>query len=258
MASGALFFELRRVRRRTPRLSLHATRRRGSKGDFGSLRASDVHIFQYGRGDVLRRGIGRRVAAGRFRCDVSKATQSPHPVGWPPPASDMPPLGRAWSEAGGDLDHSSAVVDAGWTLRGGSDPDASALANLWPTPAWSAPTAIVGELILLVTGGLGAGYILWQFERHDSRIVTLGFTNSLRNILTGGCRRRLPDSVSTRTGPYVRNRRSSGRTETRARRGAASHRLAGPLPDRFGNCPPSTALAATQSSPTPNRTVGST
>ena len=33
-------------------------------------------------------------------------------------------------------------------------------------------------LILLVAGGLGAGYILWEFAHDDGRIVTLGFTNS--------------------------------------------------------------------------------
>ena len=81
--------------------------------------------------------------------------------------------------AGGDLDHSRAVVDAGWTLRGGSDPDASALANLLANAGVVGPDGPLSEeLILLVTGGLGAGYILWEFEHHDSRIVTLGFTNS--------------------------------------------------------------------------------
>ncbi|HWJ51758.1 MAG TPA: hypothetical protein VNT24_00085, partial [Propionibacteriaceae bacterium] len=30
--------------------------------------------------------------------------------------------------AGGDQGHSGPVVDAGWVLRGGSDPDAAALA----------------------------------------------------------------------------------------------------------------------------------
>jgi hypothetical protein len=80
--------------------------------------------------------------------------------------------------ADGDLDHSRAVVDAGWTLRGGSDPDASALANLLANAGVVGPDGPLSEeLILLVTGGLGAGYILWQFQRHDSRIVTLGFTN---------------------------------------------------------------------------------
>ncbi len=78
-----------------------------------------------------------------------------------------------------DHDDSGAVVDAGWALRGGSDPDAAALANLL------ANAGVVGlegplseELVLLVAGGLGAGYILWEFQHDDGRIVTLGFTNS--------------------------------------------------------------------------------
>ncbi|HEU4547914.1 MAG TPA: BtrH N-terminal domain-containing protein [Microlunatus sp.] len=71
------------------------------------------------------------------------------------------------------------VIDAGWTLRGGSDPDTSALTNVL------AHAGVVGsdgplseELILLVAGGLGAGYILWEFQHDNGRIVTLGFTNS--------------------------------------------------------------------------------
>ena len=81
--------------------------------------------------------------------------------------------------AGADHDHSHPVVDAGWTLRGGCDPDAASLANVL------AHLGVVGsegplseELIMLVAGGLGAGYILWEFAHDDSRIVTLGFTNS--------------------------------------------------------------------------------
>ncbi|MET1004201.1 MAG: hypothetical protein ABWX96_01565, partial [Propionibacteriaceae bacterium] len=53
------------------------------------------------------------------------------------------------------------TVDAGWALRGGADPDASALAHVL------AHAGVVGsdgplteELILLISGGLGAGYIL--------------------------------------------------------------------------------------------------
>ena len=34
------------------------------------------------------------------------------------------------------------------------------------------------ELILLIAGGLGAGYILWEFQHNDSQVITLGFTNS--------------------------------------------------------------------------------
>jgi hypothetical protein len=81
--------------------------------------------------------------------------------------------------AGTDQDHSGAVVDAGWTLRGGSDPDAAGLANLLANASVVGPEGPLSEeVILLVTGGLGAGYILWEFQRDDSRVVTLGFTNS--------------------------------------------------------------------------------
>ncbi|HXU96589.1 MAG TPA: BtrH N-terminal domain-containing protein [Jiangellaceae bacterium] len=79
----------------------------------------------------------------------------------------------------GNHDHPRSVVDAGWTLRGGSDPDAAALANLLANASVVGPEGPLSEeLILLATGGLGAGYILWEFQHDDSRIVTLGFTNS--------------------------------------------------------------------------------
>ena len=80
---------------------------------------------------------------------------------------------------GGNHDHSRSVVDDGWTLRGGSDPDAAALANLLANAGVTGPEGPLSEeLILLIGGGLGAGYILWEFRHDDSRIVTLGFTNS--------------------------------------------------------------------------------
>jgi hypothetical protein len=107
--------------------------------------------------------------------------------------------------AGGDLDHSGAVVDAGWTLRGGSDPDASALANLLANAGVVGPDGPLSEeLILLVTGGLGAGYILWEFEHGDSRVVTLGFTNSAQYF-----DRRLSAAV-TRLGLHADWSRTSG------------------------------------------------
>ena len=34
-------------------------------------------------------------------------------------------------------------------------------------------------MILGVGGGLGAGYILWQWEKHDRTVLTIGFRNSL-------------------------------------------------------------------------------
>lgn len=64
-----------------------------------------------------------------------------------------------------------------YTLRGGTHPDTSALAN---TLANAGVTAggkqLSEELILGIGGGLGAGYILWQFTGHHP-IVTLGFRN---------------------------------------------------------------------------------
>ena len=81
--------------------------------------------------------------------------------------------------AGGNHDHSGPVVDAGWVLRGGTDPDAAALAGLLANAGVVGPQGPLSEeLILLIAGGLGAGYILWEFQHDDSRIVTLGFTNS--------------------------------------------------------------------------------
>jgi Butirosin biosynthesis protein H, N-terminal/Domain of unknown function (DUF4872) len=71
------------------------------------------------------------------------------------------------------------VVDVGWTLRGGSDPDSAALANVLAHRGVTGPDGPLTEpLLLVVGGGLGAGYILWEFAHDDSRIVTLGFTHS--------------------------------------------------------------------------------
>jgi hypothetical protein len=71
------------------------------------------------------------------------------------------------------------VVDAGWALRGGTDPDTAALANVLAHRRVTGPDGPLTEpLLFLVGGGLGAGYILWEFAHDDSRVVTLGFTDS--------------------------------------------------------------------------------
>ena len=159
-----------------------------------------------------------------------------------------------------DHDDSGAVVDAGWALRGGSDPDAAALANLL------ANAGVVGvegplseELVLLVAGGLGAGYILWEFQHDDGRIVTLGFTNSAQYF-----DRRLSKAV-TRLGLRADWSRTSGTVGAAAelRRELGAGQPVVVWPDRYligyGNClPGSTAAEVTRSSRTPNRTVGST
>lgn len=70
-------------------------------------------------------------------------------------------------------------MDAGWTLRGGTDPDAAALANVLAHRGVTGPDGPLDEALLLVVGGgLGAGYILWEFAHDDSRVVVLGFTHS--------------------------------------------------------------------------------
>ena len=107
--------------------------------------------------------------------------------------------------AGGHQDHSGPVVDGGWALRGGSDPDTAALANVL------ANAGVVGsdgslseELIIIVAGGLGAGYILWEFQHDNGRIVTLGFTNSAHYF-----DRRLTAAI-TRLGLHADWSRTSG------------------------------------------------
>ncbi|MFP5372815.1 MAG: BtrH N-terminal domain-containing protein, partial [Actinomycetes bacterium] len=96
------------------------------------------------------------------------------------------------------------VVDAGWALRGGTDPDTAALANVLAHRGVTGPDGPLTEpLLLLVGGGLGAGYILWEFAHDDSRVVTLGFTHSWqyfdRRLATTVDRLGL-DAVWSRTG----------------------------------------------------------
>ena len=94
----------------------------------------------------------------------------------------MARTGERYSVARGHVLGTAAtgsVVDAGWTLRGGIDPDAAALANVLAHRGVTGPDGPLDEpLLLLVGGGLGAGYILWEFTHDDSRIVVLGFTHS--------------------------------------------------------------------------------
>jgi hypothetical protein len=76
--------------------------------------------------------------------------------------------------------------DLGWTLRGGVHPDsaniANALANLGSpvTIAGGGPEGLGGGIIseamvLGIGGGLGAGYILWEFTAHNAADLVLGY-----------------------------------------------------------------------------------
>jgi Butirosin biosynthesis protein H, N-terminal/Domain of unknown function (DUF4872) len=65
----------------------------------------------------------------------------------------------------------------GYRLLGGTHPDTAALTNSLANAGVTAGgKPLSEELILGIGGGLGAGYILWQFTGHDP-IVTLGFRN---------------------------------------------------------------------------------
>ena len=71
-----------------------------------------------------------------------------------------------------------AVVDRGWALRGGTDPDAAALTNLLANRGVRGPDGPISEpLVHLAANGIGAGYILWEFAHDDSRHVVLGFVH---------------------------------------------------------------------------------
>ena len=69
-----------------------------------------------------------------------------------------------------------------YVLRGGIHPDTSALASALANRGISNPAngrPLSEAMILGVGGGLGAGYILWQWEKHNRTVLTIGFRNNL-------------------------------------------------------------------------------
>ena len=69
--------------------------------------------------------------------------------------------------------------DLAYALRSGQDPDAAALANALAHDGVTDPDGnpLSEALVFGVAGGLGAGYILWEFHAHRSVTLTLGFSN---------------------------------------------------------------------------------
>lgn len=68
----------------------------------------------------------------------------------------------------------------GHAYRGGQQPVSASLANVLASLGVRSP--VTGEplseaTILGIGGGLGAGYILWEFATHDSPVLVLGFGN---------------------------------------------------------------------------------
>jgi hypothetical protein len=76
----------------------------------------------------------------------------------------------AWRHVVGEA---ASADDHGWALRGGLHPDCAAIARVLAHHG-----AEVSEAMVLgAGGGLGAGYILWEFEAHGAPAVVLGFSN---------------------------------------------------------------------------------
>jgi hypothetical protein len=73
-----------------------------------------------------------------------------------------------------------ALTPSGYQMRGGIHPETATLANVLANQG--VVSGLTGEplseaAILGIGGGLGAGYILWEFQRHDAPVLTLGFRN---------------------------------------------------------------------------------
>ena len=78
----------------------------------------------------------------------------------------------------GAADPAQPISDGGWLLRGGVHPDSAALANVLAHHGVTAGGAPLTEAMVFgVGGGLGAGYILWEFAERDSRDLVLAFRN---------------------------------------------------------------------------------
>ena len=78
----------------------------------------------------------------------------------------------------GSIVHTAAATP--YELRGGVHPETATLANVLANQG--VVSGLTGEplteaTILGIGGGLGAGYILWEFKSHGTPILTLGFRN---------------------------------------------------------------------------------
>jgi Butirosin biosynthesis protein H, N-terminal/Domain of unknown function (DUF4872) len=72
------------------------------------------------------------------------------------------------------------VTDHGYRLRGGVHPDTAGVANVLAhhgVVAGHTGEPLSEAMVLGIGGGLGAGYILWEFESRGGAILVLGFRN---------------------------------------------------------------------------------
>ena len=172
-----------------------------------------------GRAVAWRPGAERRLEDTQH--DRSQALQAARPRAH---AQDRRALhGRAPPRRG---------ADTSWELRGGVHGDTAAFANVLANLGVVAPHTgepLTEAMVLGVGGGLGAGYILWEFDslRFRSRVLTLGFRRQWQypdRWARGDRRAARPARRS------ARDRRSEGRR--RGARRAARERPAGDRLDR--------------------------
>lgn len=72
-------------------------------------------------------------------------------------------------------------VVSGYTQLGGAHPETASLTNVLASagvrnPRTGAPYS--ESLLLGIGGGLGAGYILWEFQEHQTKVLVMGFHNN--------------------------------------------------------------------------------
>jgi hypothetical protein len=75
----------------------------------------------------------------------------------------------------------NALPPAEYRLLGGTHPDTHAIAGVLANRGLLAPHTgqpLSEAMVLGAGGGLGAGYILWEFKAHDRRTLVFGFRNS--------------------------------------------------------------------------------
>jgi hypothetical protein len=69
------------------------------------------------------------------------------------------------------VDRPEPVTDGAWTFHGGRHPGSAAITGVLANQG----VAVSEPMVFLAGGGIGAGYILWEFKHDDSRHLTLGF-----------------------------------------------------------------------------------
>lgn len=116
-------------------------------------------------------------------------------------------------------------TDHGWTLHGGRHSASAAVAAILRNGGFP----VSEPLVYVAGGGLGAGYILWEFKRDDVATLVLGFRNRWQYPL------KWMDTTLTRLGVPFDVHLTGGARGASARLSAelAAGRACVVLPDRF-------------------------